>query len=225
MKSQWSLGDLIIVRLYVRKDGAFYDPFEISKVELYDPNDNLISTITTGFNITNPSAGVYQITYQTGTDSTVGTWNTKWYIKYTGYDADYIVAERTFDLKQNLFDSSYGENYPLSFTFALLNDTFQKDTKMFIRLNVQEIYGRIWSIKNAKIKVQQFKNKYQILTTQDWTDADWINQEMIAIFDCTDASIAENYFAQVKLELSNGETILSPKLKLRVVDFVNQNAW
>lgn len=225
MNSSWSLGELVEVRTYVRKDGEFWDPFAISKVEICKPDGTVASTIASPFLITHPSTGVYQVTYQTTLDMPTGDWTTKWYIHFTGYDACDTIAESKFTLRSGTFEASSDAAYPLSFTFAVLNDTFQRDSKMFMRINVNEIYERLWSIKNAKIRVQRYVNKYQILTIQDWTAADWLNQEMVAIFDCTGLPIGENYFAQVQLDLSNGEVVLSPRFKVRVVDFVNQNAW
>jgi hypothetical protein len=225
MKYSWSLGDLVESRIYVRKDGAFANAFSITKVEVCNPSDTVISTITSPFLITNPSTGIYSVTYQTDTSSTVGTWTMKWYLKYTGYETTDTVIESNFTLKSGTYEASDNAEYPLAFTYALLNDVFPKESQLFLRINVDEIYDRLWSINNAKIRIQQYKNKYEILTTQDWIDASWVNQEMIVIFDCSSVAEGDNYFAQVKLDLSNGETALSPKLKIRVVDFVNQNAW
>ncbi len=67
------------------------------------------------------------------------------------------------------------------------------------------------------MKVICVHNKWKTDVVVDWQDCYWENQEMISMLDTTKLTSRLKYYAQIKLEITNGETILSPQMKIEII--------
>ena len=74
------------------------------------------------------------------------------------------------------------------------------------------MYSRLWN-GNAQMKIIKFHNKWKKTTIIDWTECAWENQEMICMFDTNNIEKGE-YLVQIRLDVNNGETILSPLMTI-----------
>jgi hypothetical protein len=219
VKTQYNIGESVPLFLYTRKNGVFFDVFSITQVEIKDKDDNVLTTITSPFDVIHQSTGVYKVNYQTLSSFTPGKYTATWSFKWTGYDSIDSTYEYEFELHNDAFSTDYGATYVLKFIYRLLNDTYVKGSKTFVRINVEELYGRVWSVQGAAIKVIRKINNYHIDTVMDWTECDWMNQEMVALFDCANAAADDNYYVQLKLSLTNGEIQMSPLFNIKVYDY------
>ena len=217
LKPIYNNGEEAEIEVYCRKDGAMFDPFVIESVKVFDPEGKQQAVFESAFQIKRVSTGIYKIVYDTATNSLSGTWKTVWTIKWLGTDSGTEEVVKNFFLERSAFDASTGQNYALKFIYNLLNNKVYCGEKRFLRFNIEEIYDRPWNA-TASMEVVQYLNKWNKPVVQDWTSCFWENQEMCCLFDTTKIINKGRFYARVKLELTNGETVLTPFFKLEVVD-------
>jgi len=219
LKTQYNIGEIVPLHMYTRKNGVFFDVFSITKVEIKNSTGTVLATITSPFDIKHTSTGVHRIDYQTNGSMLAGIYTATWSFKWTGYDIADSTYDCVFELHNDAFSTDHGATYVLKFTYNLLYDMFVKGSKTFIRMNVDELYGRIWSVQSASIKVVRKINDYHIDTIMDWTECDWMNKEMVVLFDAATLTTDDNYFVQLRLGLTNGEIQMSPQFNIKVYDY------
>jgi len=216
LKPAFKPGEKVISTIAFRKDGNLYDPFSFEDVEIYDDNGNLINTCIWPHQITSTGTGLYQIEYDSSANSKTGAYKVVWNVRWEAYDEATVEVIKYFFLENPEYDTSLGENYALAFKFNLLNSNIFINEKRFLRVNVEETYKRTWN-GEAQMKIIRYHNKWNIEAVLDWSDCSWENQEMICMFDTTSVK-AGKYFVQIKLNTSNGETVLSPQMKIDIID-------
>ena len=105
---RWRAAQNETVRLRIRfeEDGAVYDPFLITKVEILNPSGTVVETALAGW--VHESTGVYYLDYAVAAGAPLGAWTDRWtYLPFTGYPP--YQASLTFAVfAEGAFDAGDG---------------------------------------------------------------------------------------------------------------------
>lgn len=77
-------GETALLKIEFRKNDVLYDPVSLEDVDIIDPNDIVVESITP----TRESEGVYYVEYEVAEDAEFGIWKHEWIYTPMSYGDD-----------------------------------------------------------------------------------------------------------------------------------------
>lgn len=207
-----TIGQSATFTLRVLADGQ-YQSVAVESVAIYYDSTLVYTIPTDGGTISYPSEGTAQVDFTIPSTWSTGTYKIVWSFRAGGV----LNSMSEYFSVQAANWKFVGENPIIGFDFLFIPLTlsFRKGAREYFRTTIKETYDRDFAVLKAQACLIYYYSQYKIIQSE-WQNAENQNGQVWYMLDTANMERGNKWFVQIKIEVDNGETILSPLFNITI---------